>query len=180
MTEDPRRAVVEVIARLGQHTQLHLDERYRHFRITDGIIIFMSVLLVVLAVFNVYYVRVLYNDMDATVGTMESMYSHLVDVDEDMAVITGHMGTFDRHMAHMESIRGHMSSITSTSLPHVRGDMGVIAGEMSTIEESMGLVARGMSVIDERVHLMRGGVSVMRENVRQIARPMGNMMPWMP
>lgn len=180
MTEDPRRVVVEVIARLGQHTQLHLDERYRHFRITDGIIIFMSVLLVVLAVFNVYYVRVLYNDMDATVGTMESMYSHLVDVDADMAVITEYMSTFDRHMAHMESIRGHMVSITSTSLPQVREDMGLIAGEMTTIEESMGLVARGMSVIDERVHLMRGGVSVMRENVRQIARPMGNMMPWMP
>ena len=180
MTEDPRRVVVEVIGRLGQETQLHLDERYRHFRITDGIIIFMSVLLVVMGVFNGYYVRVLYNDMDATVGTMESMYSHLVEVDTDMEVITGYMAAFDYHMTHMDSIEDHMVSITSTSLPRVREDMGVIAGEMSTIEESMGIVARGMGVIDERVHLMSGGVAVMRENVRQIARPMGNMMPFMP
>jgi hypothetical protein len=30
------------------------------------------------------------------------------------------------------------------------------------------------------VHGMTGGVAVMRENVGQIARPMGNMMPFMP
>lgn len=180
MTEDPRRAVVEVIGRLGQVTQLHLDERHRHFRITDGIIMFMSVLLLVLAVFNVYYVRVLYNDMDATVGTMESMYGHLVDVDSDMEVITGYMAAFDNHMAHMDSIRGHMVSVTSTSLPSVRADMGFIADEMVTIEESMGLVARGMNIIDQRVHFMNRGVAVMRENVGQIARPMGKMMPFMP
>lgn len=53
MREDPRRAVVQVIARLGRETQLHLDERYRHFRITDGVLLFTSVLLVILAVFNV-------------------------------------------------------------------------------------------------------------------------------
>ena len=35
MTEDSRRGIVEVIARLGRETQLHLDERHRHFRITD-------------------------------------------------------------------------------------------------------------------------------------------------
>ena len=180
MREDPRRAVVEVIGRLGQETQLHLDERHRHFRITDGIIIFMSVLLLVLGVFNAYYVRVLYNDMDATVGTMESMYSHLVEVDADMEVITGYMAAFDRHMTHMDSIRGHMVSVTSNSLPRIRGDMTVIAGEMTAIESSMGHVANGMAIIDQRVHMMNGGVGVMRENVRQIARPMGSMMPFMP
>ena len=179
MTEDPRRAVVEVIARLGRETQLHLDERYRHFRITDGVIILTSVLLVVLAVFNVYYVRVLYKDLDATVGNMESMYNHLVHVDADMELITGHMAAFDRHMNRMEPITGHMGSLTKT-LPAMRGDMRVIAGEMTTIEQSMTQVAQGMNVIDQRVHLMNGGVAAMRENVRQIARPMGNMMPFMP
>jgi len=179
MVEDPRRAVVEVIARLGRETQLHLDERYRHFRITDGVILLTSLLLVVLAVFNVYYVRVLYQDLDATVGNMESMYNHLVDVDKDMGVITGHMAAFDNHMNHMEPIKDHMGSIANT-MPKVRGDMQVIGGGMTTMEESMGLVSRGMNIIDHRVHMMNGGVGVMRENVRQIARPMGGMMPFMP
>jgi len=69
MTEDPRRAVIEVIARLGRETQLHIDERYRHFRITDSVILIISLLLVILAVFNVYYVRVLYQDLNGIVRT---------------------------------------------------------------------------------------------------------------
>ena len=178
MAEDPRRAVVEVIARLGRETQLHLDQRYRHFRITDGVIVAISVLLVVLAVFNVYYVRVLYHDLDGIVRNMESMHGHLAGVDADMSRITEHMTSFDRHMVHMEPINAHMASLADT-LPGVRADMHVITGEMETIEESMGMVGRSMGVIDQRMYLMKGGVAVMRENVRQIARPMGSM-PFMP
>jgi len=178
MTEDPRRAIVDVIARLGRETQYHLDERYRHFRITDGVILLTSLLLVILAVFNVYYIRVLYQDLNGIVSNMESMHEHLIEVDADMELITGHMTAFDAHMAHMEPINRRMGAITNT-LPKIRGDMHSIAGEMSTIEESMGQVARGMGVIDQRVHLMNGGVATMRQNVRQIARPMGAMMPFM-
>jgi methyl-accepting chemotaxis protein len=179
MTEDPRRAVVEVIARLGRETQLHLDERYRHFRITDGVILLTSLLLVILAIFNVYYVRVLYKDLDTTVSNMESMHSHLIQVTADMGLITKHMASFDEHMAHMEPINGNMASLTKT-LPQMRADMRVIANEMTTIEQSMGVVGQGMGIIDQRVHLMNGGVAVMRENVRQISRPMGGMLPFMP
>ncbi|MEA3277527.1 MAG: translation initiation factor 2 [Pseudomonadota bacterium] len=179
MTEDPRRAVVEVIGRLGRETQLHLDERHRHFRITDAVIIAISLLLVILAIFNVYYVRVLYEDLNGIVSNMESMHAHLVDVDGDMGVITEHMASFERHMTHMEPINGHMAAVAGT-LPSVRADMDGIVGEMTSIEESMGLVGRGMGVIDLRVHLMNGGVAAMRANVSQIARPMGGMMPFMP
>lgn len=179
MSEDPRRAIVEVMARLGRETQYHIDERHRHFRITDGITIIVSLLLVILAVFNVYYVQVLYKDLNGIVNNMDSMYKHLRDVDGDMAVITGHMEAFDRHMAHMEPISGHMGSLSNT-MTGVRSDMGQITAEMGTIEQSMGLVGQAMGIMDRRVRSMTGGVSVMRENVGQIARPMGGMMPFMP
>lgn len=179
MTEDPRRAVVEVIARLGRETQLHIDERYRHFRITDGVILAVSLLLVILAVFNVYYVRVLYQDLDRTVDTMEAMYAHLREVDGDMSVIAAKMRDFDRHTTHMESINGHMASMSRT-LPRVRSEMDQITASTAAIQQSMDLVARGMVIIDQRVHGMTGSVAVMRENLGQFARPMGNMMPFMP
>ena len=177
--EDPRRAVVEVIARLGRETQLHLDERHRHFRITDGIILITSVLLVILAVFNVYYVRLLYQDFNGIVANMISMHDHLVDVDKDMTVITGHMASFEHHMQYMEPINTHMISIAG-AMPRVRAHMDGIASNMGHIEQSMELVGRGMGIIDQRVHAMVGGVAHMRENVTQIARPMGGMMPFMP
>ena len=179
MGDDPRRAVVEVIARLGRETQLHIDERYRHFRITDGVIISISLLLVILAVFNVYYVRILYKDLDGIVGTMENMYAHLRDVDGDMSAIATRMESFDRHTTHMRGINDHMSSLSRT-LPGIRADMNDITDETANIQQSMDLVARGMSLIDHRMHLMTGSMAVMRENVGQFARPMGNMMPFMP
>jgi len=179
MTEDPRRAVVEVIARLGRETQLHLDERYRHFRITDGVTVTISLLLVILAVFNVYYVRILYNDLNGIVDNMEAMYAHLRDVDADMAVIAVKMEAFDRHTSHMAAINDHMVSLAGT-LPSVRSNMGDITASTANIQQSMDVVARGMVIIDQRVNLMTGSVAVMRENVGQFARPMGNMMPFMP
>ncbi len=177
--EDPRRAVVEVIGRLGRETQLHLDERYRHFRITDGVTIVISLLLVILAVFNVYYVRVLYTDFEGIVGNMDSMYRHLQVVDADMQVVTRQMAAFDGHMTHMEPIEDRMQSMAKT-LPKIRENMQAITQEMATIQESMGMVGHGMIVIDQRVHLMTGAVAGMRENVGQFAKPMGGMMPFMP
>jgi methyl-accepting chemotaxis protein len=178
MTEDPRRAIVEVMARVGRETQYHLDERERRFRITDGVTLTISVLLVILAVFNVYYVQVLYRDLNGIVSNMDSMYAHLRHVDGDMAVITNHMAAFDRHMVHMEPINGDMAALAGT-MPGVRGNMDRITSEMATIEQNMGSVSQGMSVIDDRVRAMTGGVAVMRENMGQIARPMGGM-PFMP
>jgi len=174
MREDPRRAIVQVIARLGRETQLHLDERYRHFRITDAVLIVTSVLLVILAVFNVYYVRVLYEDLNGIVANMGHMHDRLRSVDEDMGAITEHMHAFDEHIAHMETIHANMTELAGI-MPRIRTNMDAVTRDMAGVEHSMGLVGEGVGVIDQRVYLMTGGVATMRQNVRQIARPFGSM-----
>jgi len=179
MNEDPRRAVVQVIARLGRETQLHLDERYRHFRITDGVIIVTSLLLMILAVFNVYYVRVLYEDLNGIVANMDSMYGHLVHVDDDMNIIAEQMAAFDEHIEHLEPIHVNMVSLTNT-MPGIQSNMNGISKDMLGIEQSMATVGNGMGIIDDRVYLMTGGVATMRHNVREIARPLGGMNSFIP
>jgi len=179
MYEDPRRAIVQVIARLGRETQLHLDERYRHFRITDGVIIVISVLLVILAVFNVYYVRILYEDLDGIVSNMDSMYNHLRDIDDDMSVITKRMDAFDTHMTYMEPIHANMGTVAKT-MPKIRVNMDAISEAMIGIEKGMGVVGESMGIIDQRVYLMTGGVAAMRQNVGQFARPLGSMGSFLP
>ncbi|MCG6862669.1 MAG: hypothetical protein LJE70_15525 [Chromatiaceae bacterium] len=174
MIEDPRRAIVQVIARLGRETQLHLDERYRHFRITDAVIIIACLLLVVLAVFNVYYVRVLYMDLNGIVENMDTMDGHLRGINDDMHVITKRMDAFAGHMNHMEPIHANMGSLTKI-MPTIRVNMDDMSRSMTEIEQNMGLVGEGMGIIDQRVFLMTGGVATMRQNVRQIARPFGGM-----
>jgi len=179
MSEDPRRAVVQVIARLGRETQLHLDERYRHFRITDGVILVTSVLLVILAVFNVYFVRILYEDFNGIVTSMDSMHNRLRSIDTDMSNITERMGTFNEHIDHMEPIHANMKTLVDI-ISEIRTSMDSITGNMAGIEQSMALVGEGMGIIDQRVYLMTGGVATMRQNVRQIARPFGNMGAFLP
>ncbi len=179
MREDPRRAVIEVIQRLGRETQFHIDERYRHFQITDVIIIATSVLLVVGAVFNVYHARLLYQDFNGMVANMYSMHDHLVTVDGDMATITANMNAFESHMSHMDSINARMASMAST-MPQIRANTNAISSEMNSIEQSMEMVGRGMGVIDTRVHAMTGGVASMREGMGQFSRPVSGFLPFMP
>ena len=179
MQDDPRRAIVEVMARLGKETQLHLDERHRHFRITDAVIITVSLLLAILAVFNVYYVQVLYRDMGGIVTNMDSMYQNLVIVDKDMEAISQSVELFDGHIAHMTPIHDNIATL-AVSLPHVRNSMDVITGDMQVVEQEMGLIGSAMGNMDQTLLQMLGGMAVMRENMRNMANPMGMMNPLLP
>ena len=179
MSEDPRRVMIEVFARLGRETQLHLDERHRHFRITDALIITVSVLLAVLAVFNVYYVHILYQDLSGIVKSMDSMHHHLEDVKDNMISIAGSVNAFDQHMENMDSISGHMASLAET-MPVIQGNMDDISGAVRLIDSDMGVLGGGMTNIQQRFGHMTGSVAIIRENVRQISGPMGVMNPVLP
>jgi hypothetical protein len=179
MSQDPRKAIVEVMARLGRETQLHLDERARHFRITDAVTLAVSLVILVTAIFNVYYVRVLYSDLQGIVFNMVSMHSHLTMVDKDMIVITGKVGQFEQHMQNMTPIQSNMSSVALT-LPQTRANMTEIAHDMGVVEQNMGLISQGMGNMDQHLNAMKAGVSLMRANVRQISGPMGAMNPMLP
>jgi hypothetical protein len=179
MADDPRRGIVEVMARLGRATQYHIDERYRHFQITDLVIYVTSALLVILAVFNIYYIRTLYNDLTGIVTNMDSMHERLKVTEQDMSTVAGQMAAIDQKMQHMDPIHGHMASLAKT-MPHIRVDMHDIAADVGTIEREMGVLGQGMVVIDGRTREMLVPVSTMRENVRQFGGPMGAMNPFMP
>jgi len=176
---DPRTPIIAVMARLGRETQLHLDERERHFRITDAVIMAISLVLIILAVFNVYYVRIVYKDLDGIVENMDSMYRNLERVDVDMADIANRVNRFTRHIDFMAPIDESVAGIAEI-IPIVRENMHTVSGTMQNIEKDMALLGQAMITIDQRVHQMVGGVAVMRENVRQVANPMSKMNPFLP
>ena len=179
MAEDPRRVMIEVFARLGRETQIHLDERHRHFRITDAVIITFSALLTVIAIFNVYYVHILYQDLSGIVTNMDSMHNNLQDVRSDMVSIAGSVDSFEQHMQNMDSISTHMASLAKT-MPVVQGNMDDISGAVRLIDADMGVLGGGMTNIEQRFGHMTGSVAIIRENVRQISGPMGFMNPVLP
>ena len=125
MGVDPRKPIIQVMARLGRETQLHLDERHRHFKITDKVIMVISLLLVLLAFVNVYYVTVLYQDLNGIVNNMDSMYRNLSRVDRDMDVIAQRVQRFDKHIQRMTPITAHMAAITEV-MPGLSRNMQVM------------------------------------------------------
>ncbi len=177
--EDPRRAIVEVIQRLGRATQLHLDERHRHFRITDIVLITASLLILGGAAFDVYHARLLYQDFNEIITDMYAIHDHLIGVDNDMADITINMQAFDSHMTHMDNMNDRMKSMAAT-MPRIRENTRLMAGDMSSVEENMRLVGDAMLILDTRIHNMLGGVGIMRSHMNQFSRPMSAFTPFMP
>ena len=177
--EDPRRAIIEVMARLGKETQMHIDERERHFDITDFVTIVVSILLVILAIFNIYYVRVLYEDLNGIVTSMESIHNNIENVNSEMIAISKTIEAFDAHVEHLNSIN---SSVTNMAVifPKVRKKMGGMKDDMTSIDHDMGLMSNAMTNIDQKMHHMKSGMSLIRHNVRAISGPMGFMNRMMP
>lgn len=179
MADDPRRVLVEVVGRLGRETQLHLDERHRHFWVTNVVTLVIALLLLILAAFNVYYVKVLYEDLNGIVFNMDSMHTNLRRITDDMTGIAGHVQVIEKHMEQMESINRHTAGIAG-HMPGISDAMSGMAIQVDNIDQDMMRVNNSMSNIQQRAGHMTGNIALMRENVRQIARPMGIMNPFMP
>ncbi|WP_177420189.1 translation initiation factor 2 [endosymbiont of Lamellibrachia barhami] len=179
MAEDPKRLMVEVIGRLGRETQIHIDERHHHFRITNLFLYAVAAFLMIVAIFNVYYISILWEDLNGIVNSMDSMHTNLQGVSKSMHSVTAKVELIDKHMAHMDEIYSHTESMGEL-MPSVRESMGAMADEMVLIERDMSHLDGGMSNIELRFIQITDGVGVMRSNVRQISRPMGILNPIMP
>ncbi len=179
MSDDGKRAFIEMVGRLGRETQLHLDERYLHFQITNVVLLVVSLLLAILAIFNMYYIHILYKDMSGIVESMDSMHYRLRAVNDSMLSITDTVGEIDRNMEHMDRITQHTLQLSAT-MPEIRQSMHQIGEQVGLIDLDMVLMSSSMTNVELRFVQMTGGVGVMRENVYHLSRPMGFMNPMMP
>ncbi len=132
MAEDSRRAWVEVIARLGRETQFHIDERYRHFRITDAVTIVISVLLAVSQQMD---------SMDWRIGYMEPITAHMTSIGTNMPrvaagmdTITVNVGGIDRDMAPL----GHGMLVIDQRVHSMLGAVAAIRNSVHQFAGPMG------------------------------------------
>jgi hypothetical protein len=150
------------MARLSKETQLHLDERDRHFQITDLLTMGISIMLALLAVINIYYVSVLYRDLGGIVTNIDSMHRHLVRVNQDMEGITLNVAHFDDHLEAMTDIHKHMGRIANI-MPNISKNMGGIRGNIERIEQDMAMLSNAMvmrSPVESSISISRLGGEV--------------------
>ncbi|MBT8439466.1 MAG: translation initiation factor 2 [Gammaproteobacteria bacterium] len=179
MQDDPRRAIVEVMARLGRETQLHVDERHKHFKMTDKVIRYISILLLIVAVVNVSLVWLLSTSLDTIVNNMDSMRSRLVVIDDDMQYISTTVGKFDEHTAYMHTIANNIGSIT-TNLPLIRLNTDSFTLSMQSIDKEMEAMKNSIGDIDGNMRGITNTMVGLEYNVRQFAKPMGSMNSILP
>lgn len=177
--DDPRKAIVEVMARLGRETQLHIDERHQHFKVTDTVIKRVSVLLLVVAVINVSLVWVLSSNMDNIVNNMDSMRHKLIEIDEDMTFISQTVDRFDEHTAYMHTIANNIGLMTS-NMPLVRINMDSMTDSILMIDKEMEGMKYSISTIDTSMRHMTMGMAGMQYSVRQFSKPMSTLNPIIP
>jgi uncharacterized protein YoxC len=179
MQDDPRRAIVEVMARLGRETQLHVDERHKHFKITDKVIRYISILLLIVAVVNVSLVWLLSTSLDTIVNNMDSMRSRLVVIDDDMQYISTTVGKFDEHTAYMHTIANNIGSIT-TNLPLIRLNTDSFTISMQSIDKDMESMKKSIGDIGGNMRGITNTMVGLEYNVRQFSKPMGSMNSILP
>jgi uncharacterized protein YoxC len=176
---DPRKAIVEVMARLGRETQLHMDERSEHFRLTDKVIRRVSLILLITAIINIYLVWVLSRNLDGIVGNMDSMQHKLIEVDRDMSEISRTVEKFDTHITYVHIIASNIGDMT-TNLPLIRLSMDNLVNNMASINVDMQGMKSSINNINYNMMHMTSGMSGMQYNVRQFSKPMGVMNPVFP
>lgn len=179
MQDDPRKAIVEVMARLGRETQLHMDERHQHFKVTDKVIKRISILLLIIAVINVYLVWVLSRNLDGIVDNMDSMRSHLIEIDEDMTDIAITVEQFDTHITYMHVISENIASMTTT-LPLIRLNMDSLTESMQSIDYDMEGMETSINQIGINMHHITNGMAGMEYNIHKFAEPMSIFNPIVP
>jgi hypothetical protein len=179
MAEDPKRLLVEMVGRLGRETQMHLDERQHHFRINKLIVVIISVMMMIIAMFNIYYVRILWKDLNGIVDNMDSMHTNMQIVSGKMQHMTNNVKSFEYYMRYMDEINEHTSTMAAV-LPKLSSNMHDMTEDIVKMEADMRPMAQGMISIDHRFGQMTLGVATMRHHVKQISRPMGAMNPFMP
>jgi hypothetical protein len=179
MPQKEKRMFIDMVGRLSWETQLHLDERQHHFYINKLIVLIISVILMILAGINVYYVAVLYEDLNGIVDNMDSMHGNMKKVSKRMVRITDNVKEFEHYMRRMDNIV-HNTGEMASMMPSISSSMHQMEAEIAVMDQDMGQMATGMSHIDRRFERMTQGVTIMRVHVREIARPMGSLNPFMP
>jgi len=177
--EDPRKAIVEVMARLSRETQLHMDERRKYIKKTDKVTVRISILIIILAVFNVYFVLILSNNMEGIVDNMDSMQHNLIKVDNDMSQIADTVEAYDNHLDYLHVISNNIG-LFANNMPLVRRNMDSMTYSMQAIDSDMDGMKRAINNIGYNMHEITGNVSGMEYNIRQFSRPMGIMNPVFP
>lgn len=157
----------------------HVQERRRNFRVTNLIVGVISAFILIIAVFNLYYIYDFYMETMKIVNNIHDLDDTVKIISSDMQVITQSMTEFNKHMSSMQGITQDVQAM-SGQLPLMQQSLGGIYGDMSALNRSMGQINQSMLSIDNDLKHMSGNVGQMGRSIYEMSVPMSKFNSVLP
>jgi GTP1/Obg family GTP-binding protein len=164
--------VSSTLHKLEHISDHHVTERRKGFRITNIMVIIVSILLFLIATINMYYLYYFYDDTIRIIKTTHSLDNTVLKITRSMKNMNENMAKFNKHMDSMPAVYENMASM-SHLLPKMNSSMLSIKTDMQNMNHVMVFVNRDIQLIDFHLYSMTGKVRHIGGNMNQLAKPMG-------
>jgi|GEM_PF-3115837 len=171
--------VSSCLFRLEHISDHHVKERRRHFRVTNMIVAIISSLILIIAVFNLYYIYDFYKETMHIIQNIHDLDDTVKIISVSMDQVTTSMGNMKDDMNHLQGVYGDVSSMSGT-MPTMQENMSALTSDMVHLNQSMHHISSDMQVIDFHLKSMSGNVTQMEHNIYDMARPMGKFNDVLP
>jgi len=164
--------VSSTLHKLEHISDHHVKERRGHFRVTNTIVIIVSVLLLLIACINMYYLYHFYIDSKRIIDTAHGLDDTVLIISKSMKKITGKMEKFSQHLDSMPAVYDDISSLTEV-MPTMQKTMVDFQMNVKQMNTVMNFVNKDIQLIGFHLSTMTQKVSYMGSNIQQLAKPMG-------
>ncbi|MFK5893222.1 MAG: hypothetical protein QM504_08385 [Pseudomonadota bacterium] len=164
--------VSSTLHKLEHVSDHHVQERRKHFRVTNFFVFIVSALLMIIAIVNMFYLYGFYQNTLRIIKTTHALDNTVIDISKSMNKIKQSMGKFNTHMSSMEGVYSDVSSISSV-MPDMQKSMSSFQSNMNKMNRVMEFVNRDIQLIDFHLKGMTNSVSNLGSDMYKIARPMG-------
>ena len=171
--------VSSTLHKLEHISDHHVKERRHHFRITNIYVGIISALILIIAVFNLYYIYDFYKETMNIINTIHALDDTVKIISDDMVQVTSTMAKFKSHMGNMQGIYADVSSMSDV-MPLMENNMSGVKTDMGHLNQNMQEISSDMSMIDFHLKNMSGNVTHMEKNIHDMARPMGKFNSILP
>lgn len=162
--------VASTLHKLEHVSNFHVKERRKHFRITNIIVIGISLLLFFIALVNVFFLYDFYKSTMKIIGITHDLDNTVVQITSQMDDINHTLAKYNQHMGHMKGMYEDINSI-STVMPSMSSNLSDIQYSVMGMNSVMKFVNKDIHLIDVNLQHMTHNVSLMGGNIYQIAKP---------
>ena len=165
--------------RIEQHIDEHNVAGLKRRAITNLLIRGITIMLIILAVVNLYLLLDLDRTMRAIVLSMDEMTGHFSAVSSEMVEVTTHTTNIGEHMNHLPSVEQSMAGI-NTEMGYMDHSIKSIDYNLTSVNSDLGAIDNNMIELNGRLYHLNYNVGFIRHDMHEISKParfMNNFLP---